>query len=138
MSLKLLLIIISQIVLLSCNKNDSNDFGYPDGVYIADMETENNCTLPECSDSRITRLIASKVNGKIKKSNFQDSVYLMNFGFSFDSYITFYFCNLQEDYKEHNLEVEFSGQLKDACGKYQAIWPIEEAYIIKLTKITKK
>lgn len=139
MKLELTLLLLVNLCISSCDKNDdNNDFGYPDGISIGDMESTNDCSLNECSDERIVRLMASNVEGIIKESSLMPNQYLLVFQASFDSSYKFYFCELPESFKTDGLEIKFSGDLIDACGIYEAVWPTEETYIIKHTKIEER
>jgi hypothetical protein len=136
MKLNFILFLLINICVSSCDKNDdTNDFGYPDGISIGDMTSINDCSLTECSDERIVRLMASDVEGVIKESSLMPNEYLLVYQASFDSSYKFYFCELPESFKTDGLKIKFSGNLLDACGIYEAVWPTEETFIIKLTKI---
>ena len=127
------------LCISSCDKNDdNNDFGYPDGISVGDKDGINDCSLDECSDQRIIRLIASNVEGVIKESSLIPNEYLLVYQASFDSSYKFYFCDLPDSFKVDGLKIEFSGDLLDACGIYEAVWPTEETYIIKLISIDER
>ena len=138
MKLELILLLMFNLCISSCDKNDDNkDFGYPDGMSIGDMESTNDCTLEECSDERIVRLLAKEVKGKVFHG-INTGRYGLSYPFSFDSSIRFYFCDLPEEFKEEDLLVSFDGEILDACGVVEAVWPVEEVYLIKLSKIEKQ
>lgn len=142
MKLELILLIIINLCLSSCDKDDnSSKYGYPDGVNIVDTTSENDCTLPKCSDNRVTRLLANNVLGKLYQLSPSDSTYFINYAASFDSQIQFVICELPDEFKKDistGLDIKFSGKLQDACGQLTAVWPIEEIYLLKLTKIEKQ
>ena len=137
MRLELILLLMVNLCISSCDKNDdNNDFGYPDGISRGDMESTNDCSLDECSDERIVRLQAKDVNGKIIED--LNGEFALRYSFSFDSSINFYFCDLPDEFKQDDLDIIFSGNVIDACGVREAVWPVEEIYLIKLTKIEKQ
>ena len=125
------------IILLSCEKEDSKTLNgsYPKGMKVNDTQSINDCTLPECSDERVIRLIATNVKGKIVQDIFGQ--YVITYFFTFDSSINFYLCDLPEEFQEEGLEIVFDGNVIDACGVKEALFPIEEVYNLKLTKIRK-
>lgn len=137
MKLELILIILISLCVSSCDKNDDiNDFGYPDGITVVNMESTNDCSLDKCSNERIVRLQAKDVEGQIVEDLNGD--FALTYAYSFDSSINFYFCDLPDNFKQDGLDIVFSGDLIDACGVKEAVWPVEEVYLIKLTKIEKQ
>ncbi|MEP7324302.1 MAG: hypothetical protein ABI761_20390 [Saprospiraceae bacterium] len=131
-------IAILALILLSCGKDDltPGGYGYPKGITIQDKTSINDCTLPECSEDRIIRLIAKDVKGTIHLDTIQHK-YGVGYLHGFDAFVDFYFCDLPSEFQIEGLEVKFDGKLIDACGYYQPTWPIEEIYILKVDKIQK-
>ncbi|MBK9981777.1 MAG: hypothetical protein IPP15_05030 [Saprospiraceae bacterium] len=131
-------IVIITLTLLSCGKDDPNPSGYeyPKGITVMDKTSINDCTLAECSEERIVRLIAKDVKGVIHLDTIQNK-YGVGYLHSFDAYIDFYFCDIPSEFQVDGLDVKFDGKLLDACGYYQPVWPIEEIYILKIDKIQK-
>ena len=130
-------ILTFQILILGCSKESASEFGYPRGIFVGEMESENDCSLPACSQDRIIRLVANDVNGKVFRDITSDQ-YGVSYTYSFDSFIIFYFCDLPEEFQEEDLEVKFSGKLLDACGIINASWPTEEVYLLDLYEISRK
>lgn len=135
------------IVLLlfaACKKSppdNESGYDYPDGISVVDKATENDCVLPKCSDERVIRLAANDVIGKLYQMSPEDSTYFISFAASFDSQIQFVICELDDEFKKDvstGLDVKFSGNLLDACGVATAVWPIEEIYLLQITKIEKQ
>ena len=137
MKLKLLIYLTASFLFVACNKDGSShlQFGYPDGVIVADIVSVNDCSLPECSDRRVVRLFAKNVVGQIRESIHEEGIYYLSYVACDDCVIRFYFCNLPLEFQEHRLEVKYSGFLIDACGIREATWPAAEVYILKVTKI---
>ncbi len=123
------------LVFLHCEDENLNDKNYPKGMHINDIESANDCLLPECSSQRVVRLIANNVVGKIEESVNGD--FGISYPFTFDSHIVFYLCDLPDEFRENGLEVKFDGIALDACGYHTASFPIEEVYTLKITKIKK-
>src|SRR5688572_6369374 len=103
------------------------------GIRIHDMTLTNDCTLPECSDERIVRLIAENVNGRIQMT--LDSQWVVTYPFTFDSHINFYLCDLPEEFKVDALDVIYDGKAIEACGIRTPDWPVEEVYTLVLSDI---
>jgi len=139
MKLKLMISILPALIINACCKEDAKpiDGRYPIGITYADTTSINDCTLPNCSDERIVRFKVENLEGKIKKSVLEDSTYLMVYAVSFDSYLNIFICDLPEEFRFNGLEVIISGSLIDACGIREAVWPIEELYYLKISKIEK-
>lgn len=133
--MKYTLLLYLAIVLSNCKEEPVSIGNYPEGIRIFDNESINDCSLPACSSDRIVRLKAKNVNGTILESIVSDN-FLVSYTYTFDSYITFRFCNLPDEFKEDGLEVRFDGELLDPCGVYVRSWPEEETYILKITKIS--
>lgn len=132
-----LLLILFMIVFVSCGKDDpKSGYGYPNGITVQDKVSLNDCTLPECSEERVIRLIAKDVKGTIHLDTLSNH-YGVGYNYSFDAYIDFYFCEIPIEYQVEGLEVRFDGRLFDACGYFHPIWPIEEIYLLKIDKIEK-
>lgn len=131
--------IIWFIILLSiaCDKeNDRLDGSYPKGFVENDLETINNCSLEECSDERIVRLLATNVKGKISMDT-SINAFTLSYPYTFDSVLSFYVCNLPQEFQQVGLEVIYDGKALDACGIREALFPVEEIYTLKITKIKK-
>ena len=123
------------IFIASCKEDDGvHEYGYPQGISIVDMDTPNDCTLHECSEDRIVRLVADDVKGEIFKSS-STGIHAVSYTFTIDSKISLYFCNLPDDFKVEGMKVSFSGELLDACGYIEPIWPVEETYMVRLSDI---
>lgn len=143
MKLELILLLMINLCISSCNKDDGNNdnnFGFPKNIIQQDLTSTNDCSLPKCSEDRIVRYIAEDVNGRLYKLATEDSTYFINYPASFDSQLQIMLCNLPSEFQvdiPSGLEIQFSGNLIDACGEREAVWPIEEIYFLKLTKIEK-
>jgi len=142
MKLKIsLLLIIVSICVMSCDKDEHlTEQGYPEGIVVRDTISDNDCNLPGCSPERVIRLLAEDVDGKLYKSPTEDSVYFINYSASFDSQIQLILCDLPEGIHiegSSGVDVRYSGNLVDACGAREAVWPIEELYFLMLTEIEK-
>ena len=142
MKLKLMIAILVALIINACCKEDAKptDGRYPIGITISDTTSINDCSLSECSDDRIVRLVANNVTGKLFKLATEDSTYFINYPASFDSQIQLILCELPQEFQldiVSGLEVKYSGSLIDACGIREAVWPIEELYYLKLSKIEK-
>ncbi len=125
-----LLLLIS---LLSCNDDDDVVFcGYPNGMTIVDMDTENDCSLEMCSEDRVVRLDATNVIGTIQFDSTQNEYFII-YSFTFDSKIEILLCNLPLELQEVDKKVRFSGDVVDACGYFEPNWPIEESYIVRIS-----
>lgn len=123
-------------IVAGCTKED-DEFGYPNGIIVGDMDSMNDCSLPDCSEDRIVRLLATNVDGKIFKG-MSSGRYGVSYQYTFDSSIIFYFCDLPAEFQVEDLRVNFSGKLYDACGVINAVWPTEDVYLLKLDNIYKK
>ncbi len=133
--------LIATIVMIvcigvGCTKED-DEFGYPNGIIVADIDSMNDCNLPDCSEDRTIRLLATHVDGKIFKG-MNSGRYGVSYQYTFDSSIIFYFCDLPVEFQVEDLRVNFSGKLYDACGVINAVWPTEEVYLLKLDNIHKR
>ena len=143
MKLKLLITLLAALIINACCKEDTKPTDgkkYPVGITISDTTSINDCSLPECSVDRIVRLVANNATGKLYKLATEDSTYFINYPASYDSYIQFILCELPQEFQldiVSGLEVKYSGNLIDACGIREAVWPIEELYYLKISKIEK-
>ena len=121
----------------SCDKeNNRLDGSYPKGFVENDLETINNCALDKCSDERIVRLLATNVKGKISMDT-STNEFVVWYRYTFDSVINFYVCDLPQEFQQVGLEVIYDGKALDACGIREALFPVEEIYTLKITKIKK-
>ena len=128
------------VFLITSCKDDTVkplDNGYPKGFTIIDTVSINDCTLGECSDDRIIRLIAKDIVDVLGFDSINQR-YAVGFPISFDSFVRLYICDLPVEFQEDGINVKYSGELRDACGYYYPNFPIEEAYILKLTSITRE
>lgn len=131
-------LLILSLFILSVGCEKDNEFGYPAGIRVSDMETENVCSLDECSDKRVRRLIANRVEGIISEEPSSPyNYYFIRYPLSYDSYMMLYICDLSDEFKVDGLKVSFSGDLLDACGVWENIHPFEENYFLKINKINK-
>ena len=122
------------IFITGCDsKSNPSDDLYPPGMSVHDMTLTNDCTLPECSDERIVRLIAKNVKGQIQMT--LDSQWVVFYPFTFDSYILFYLCDLPDEFQVDALDIRYDGKAIDACGIRMDSWPVEEVYTLVLSKI---
>lgn len=128
-----ILLYVCCFIFISCDKNEEPDSHYPIGMIKLSSNENNDCSLPECSLDRTPRFIAKNVEGKIYESN--SGGFLLFYPFTFDSYVTFHFCDLPLEFQKQGLEIIFDGMVVDACGVYQPVWPEEETYILRLDKI---
>ncbi len=131
-----IILIISLFGFISCFNENPSWNNFPKGIYTADLTSVTDCTLPECSNDRITRYRAINAKGEIIKS--YQSGYAIRYAFGYDSAITLYFCDLPEPYRNEGMKVVFSGQIIDACGIIQPAFPYQEAYFLKLNKISRQ
>ncbi len=141
-SRKLLFAAVSVIALFSCGKQSLDYLNplvvgseYPKGFKVVDLITPSDCTLPPCSEERVTRLLLKNAIGRF----YNDSVLIVSL--SFDSQMNMIICNPEEldldlDYGSVPWVV-FSGKATDACGFLEPSWPTEESYYIHLTKFEK-
>ena len=131
------LVLFFFLCLLGCDSEKSKQSGnYPLGMSINDIVSTNDCTLSECSNERIVRLIAKNVVGTIEMT--LDSQWVINYPYTFDSSINLYLCDLPNEFKVNLLDVIYDGKAIDACGIRTAEWPIEEVYTLVLTKIERQ
>ena len=133
--MRIIFIALFSFIMISCKKDDPTKIGYPSGMTVVDMQSTNDCTLAECSEERITRLIATNVEGKIVQDIFGQ--FAITYFLTFDSSVNFYLCDLAEEFQMDDLKVLYDGKALDACGVHEAIFPVEEVYILKITKIEK-
>ena len=101
--------------------------------------SSNNCSLDKCSSDRIVRLVANGARGTIFKLNDEDEYYFINYSASFDSQIQFVICDLPQEFQPEansgGIEIIYSGDLIDACGSPQFLWPIEKTYYLLINQI---
>ena len=129
--------ILTAFILLSCQKKDEDTFGsYPKGVMEGDLVTLNDCTLPLCSEERVVRLFAKDVKATIYLDTLSN-LYVAGYRYNFDSYLNLFFCNVPAEFRVHGLEIIFDGELVDPCGYFQPIFPVEEIYIVRVSKMEK-
>lgn len=132
-------------ILISCGKDEDIYYSlegvpYAKGIKVIDLNTLNDCTLPVCSDQRITRLSLTDVTAFIRKDSIPEGEFtILQVTFTFDTVIEFYICN--EDIINFTHEpgemVKFSGIAKDGCGYLYHPYPFDEEYFINLSKIEK-
>lgn len=128
------IIFILSIIILSCNDDDNKEElfgGYPEGMTVVDMHTQNDCSLDKCSEDRVLRLLAENVIGELFE--IEQGEFIVSYPFTFDSAVRFYLCDLPPNLHQTGLEIKFSGHVIDACGVYEPVWPVEEAYIVRVS-----
>lgn|SRR5690606_7685908 len=130
------LFIFSIFLSFSCDKKQVSldGFEYPEGIKVVDLKSENDCSLPKCSNDRILRLKAKDVYGLVVNDS------IINIGWQSDGYIKLFLCNkLDPSQVDLNLDevpaVIVSGDLYDACGTLNLNWPTIEYYFFELKKI---
>ena len=135
--MKMYILYLLIISFYSCElENARLDGSYPKGFVENDLITISNCALEPCSDERIVRLLATNVKGKISQDT-SNSEFVISYRYTFDSVINFYLCDLPTEFREVGLEVIYDGKALDACGIREALFPVEEIYTLKITKIKK-
>src|SRR5689334_8967637 len=113
--MKSCIILFIILLFIACDKeNNRLDGSYPKGFVENDLETINNCSLDECSDERIVRLLATNVKGKISMDT-STNQFVISYRYTFDSVINFYVCDLPQEFQEVGLEVIYDGEALDAC-----------------------
>lgn len=133
-NLTLLLFLLTFLVSCKNSDDDTALLNYPEGIELVDVDSENDCSLPACSSDRIVRLKAEDVQGTIIEND--SGEYIVRYSYPIDTQITFYFCNLPEDFKINNLEVEFDGEAIDACGARPFLgFGGEQVYSLRLQSI---
>jgi len=128
------------LLLSSCNKENiaQNSLSiYPDGITKVDLTTENDCSLPECSDKRVIRFTADNMHGNIVE-DIEDNLFYIEFHRAIDTDIHYIFCDLPEAYAYDGLPIVFSGNLRDACGIYTPYVGGQAFYLIEITDIRKQ
>ncbi len=130
-----LLAFFTIIILFGCEKAD--EFSYPYGFTIEDLESINDCSLPLCAENRIIRFRSKNTIGILEKSKQELNTYFLFYPASYDSNYKFYFCNLPDSLKIDGANIRYSGNIIDACGIYESVWPVEDTYIIHLTEVVK-
>ncbi len=136
MKLKLFLLLFPTFCLLFCKRESEATRNYPEGIVIIDLETENDCSLPECSDGRIIRLMADNVEGQIYLDPNGD--FAIRYSYPIDTRIELYFCNLPDEFKEEGLAVIFDGEIMDACGIRDPVVGGQKNYLVQLANIEKQ
>ena len=126
--LPLLLLLVG---IYACKNDDDTgpSINYPEGIIELNGNTSNDCNLPRCSMDRVSRLKAEEVSGIINE-NFDIST-----AASFDTHVLFLTCNLDSTYWKPGMHVKFSGDVKDGCGIWEAIHPLEGVFIVHLSQI---
>lgn len=136
--MKYLFFILVSFLQYGCNKVPDPDISnYPKGFIAKDSTSSQDCSMSKCSNERIVRFKAENVLGVIIYDNLT-SEYALDFTKSFDSSLRLYFCELPSQYRKDSLNIEFSGDIIDACGVYSSNGPVEEIYIINNYKISIK
>lgn len=139
------LLVLGLFILISSCEKDMKQYNmkgveYRKGIYVVDLVSDNDCSLPICSDRRVKRLVADGVKGII----YNDST--LQIGLTMDSVIKLRTCNKIDSLliNKFGAEIPFvkiSGDIYDACGfidygiDYE--FPVEEYYFIKNYKIEK-
>jgi hypothetical protein len=128
-------VILFLVLLASCVKMDSEELrNFPEGISLVDSESENDCSLPRCSEDRIVRLIADGVEGVLVKDS--DDEFYVKYTYPIDTQLQFYFCDLPLEFRVDGLEIRFDGQLIDACGIKTPIFGGQQFYLVRLADIT--
>lgn len=136
--MKYLFFILIGFMQYGCEKvPDPDSSNYPKGFIVKDSTSSQDCSMSKCSNERIVRFKAENVPGVIIYDNLS-SEYVLDFTKSFDSTLRLYFCELPSQYRKDSLNIEFSGDIIDACGVYSSNGPVEEIYIINNYKISIK
>ncbi len=118
----------------SCKEKEiyfnKNGVQYPFGVKPYDLTGLNDCTLGECSSSRITRLVLDNVRAIIAADT------LITITLTFDTIIHLKVCGDKLSGFEAGDIVLLSGICKYGCGYLQNVHSIEENYYLAISENT--
>lgn len=126
------------LLISSCDKEENyyslDGFEYPEGIAVLDLESENDCALPKCSNQRIRRLSAKDVYGLVVNDS------TINVTWQSDGHIKLHLCekitsSLLDTTGTDVQKVLISGDLYDACGIVHHEWPTIEYYLFNLKDI---